>query len=267
MCKGKELVCEPTQVTEQSGDPGWRTPGESWISHTAPWTFLWTHQGSDMELFHLIAPKCPGEVGNSDYMQGGIYTVYTCGLSCVLVWIHHWPVDHTPGIFIHPPETHATTTKATPPPSKASMVSVCQVILLPVQIMTVIKQLRPMRGRGQEQAFFTQSNRRQMRITREYRHYDYSICLLPSVLIAIVGVKWMAEMMRHHIFTQIENISVFLLDWFASSGKVPSSFSIANMHPTCLIPKCIYRIISRSWTIFTEVSTGDTKGCFSWLLE
>lgn len=90
-----------------------------------------------------------------------------------------------------------------PPPSQASMVSVCQVILLPVQIMTVIKQLRPTRGRGQEQAFFTQSNRRQMRITREYRHYDYGICLLPLVLIAIVGVKRMAEIMQDHIFSQI----------------------------------------------------------------
>lgn len=44
------------------------------------------------------------------------------------------------------------------------MVSGCQVILLPVQIMTVIKQLRPERQRGQELAFLARLNRRQMRI-------------------------------------------------------------------------------------------------------
>lgn len=76
-----------------------------------------------------------------------------------------------PGIFIHPPETRATTTKEPPlppflpppapasPPSKASMVSGRQVILLPVQIMTAIKQLRPEReggkGRGGSGAGFS----------------------------------------------------------------------------------------------------------------
>ena len=44
------------------------------------------------------------------------------------------------------------------------MVSACQVILLLVQIMTVIKQLRPERQRSQELAFLTHLNRRQMRI-------------------------------------------------------------------------------------------------------
>lgn len=92
-------------------DPGRRTPGESWISHTAPWTFLWTHQGSDIELFHLIAPKCPGDVGNSDNVQVDICCI--CMHMCV--WTHHKPVDRTPGIFIHPLETHATTTKSDPP--------------------------------------------------------------------------------------------------------------------------------------------------------
>lgn len=48
----------------------------------------------------------------------------------------------------------------------------------------------------------------------------------------------------------------------------PATFkTLLSGSSTCLIPKCIYRRISRSRTVFTEASTRDTEGCFSWLLQ
>lgn len=132
-------------------------------SHS-PWTFLWRYRGSDMEPFHVIAPKCPGVVRNSDTCK---WICCICGLCCVCVWIHCNPVDHTPGIFIHPPETYILNisfSKRCFFSSKASMVSACQMISLPVQIMTVIKQLGPERQIGQELASFSHLNIQQMRI-------------------------------------------------------------------------------------------------------
>lgn len=52
-------------------------------SHS-PWTFLWRHWGSDMELFHLIAPKCPGDVRNSDTCKW-IYCICMRAVLCMCV--------------------------------------------------------------------------------------------------------------------------------------------------------------------------------------
>lgn len=118
-----------------------------------------------MELFHPIAPKCPGDVGNSHNMRADPPPYCICMGACLVYGCEYItsPRITRPGIFIHPPETQATTTKKkeplhrppfllppapASPPSKASMVSGRQVILLPVQIMTAIKQLRPQREGG-----------------------------------------------------------------------------------------------------------------------
>lgn len=67
------------------------------------WTFLWRYHGSDTEPFHLIALKCPGDMGNSDTCKW-IYCICMQAVLCC-VRVHHNPVDHTSGISIHPLET------------------------------------------------------------------------------------------------------------------------------------------------------------------
>ncbi len=118
-----------------------------------------------MELFHLIAPKCPGDVGNSDTCKW-IYCICMRAVLCICVSTSQPCGSHTKHLHSSsrdPHNIHSVFQRAFFF-SKASMVSGCQVILLPVQIMTVIKQLRPERQRGQELAFLTHLNRRQMRI-------------------------------------------------------------------------------------------------------
>lgn len=109
-------------------DRGRRSPGESWISHTAPWTFLWLHRGSDMELFHLIAAKCPGDVGNSDNMRMDVCCICMWAILNMRVNTSQACGSHTR----HPLETLTKTTLVFQSPSspqyKASMVSGCQVI-------------------------------------------------------------------------------------------------------------------------------------------
>lgn len=71
------------------------------------------------------------------------------------------------------------------------------------------------------------------------------------------------------LFSQkLKNISFVF--FFSSSCLhcAPATFkTLLSGSSTCLIPKCIYRRISRSRTVFTEASTRDTEGCFSWLLQ
>lgn len=93
--------------------------------------------------------------------------------------------------------------------SKAIVVSVCQVILLPVQIMTIIKQLRPARRGGHELAFLTHPNRRQMRIHRGIQHYGCGM-LAPFGADNYSGCQrgkgnkcWWNDVERIHIYAHV----------------------------------------------------------------
>lgn len=114
-----------------------------------------------MELFHLIAPKCPGDVRNSDTCKW-IYCICMRAVLCMCVNTSQPSGSHIRHLHSSsgdPCNIHSVFQRffflsfflffffLTRP---ASMVSACQVNLLPVQIMTVIKQLRPERQRGQE---------------------------------------------------------------------------------------------------------------------
>jgi len=102
-----------------------------------PWTFIWNHRGSDMELFHLIVKKCPGDVGKFRYMQ--VDTLYMhAGCLC---WSH---TQHLHSSSRDPRNIYSVFQSVflffifllLMVLNKASMMSVCQVILLRVQIMT-----------------------------------------------------------------------------------------------------------------------------------
>lgn len=120
-----------------------------------------------MEPFHVVAPKCPGDAGNSDtckwmpYMHVGCL-VYVCEYIAAL-----WITCQASSFVLSRP-TSPTLAFFSESffflSSRTSVMLERQITLLPVKIMTVIKQLRPERPISQELAFLSRVHRQQMRI-------------------------------------------------------------------------------------------------------
>lgn len=141
--------------------------------------------------------------GEFRYMQVNVLYMHVACLVCVCEYITNVWITHQASSFIlqrpvqHPLKALFSSLSLFFHPffffTEASVVWGCQVISLPVQIMTVIKQLRPERQRGQELASLTHLNRRQMRIHQGIQALWLWHMFFPLVLIAISHVKGQQE--------------------------------------------------------------------------